>query len=364
MDSTSRNFYWQKLQEEIYRFLEDFDNHMEEEESIFQPLLNEHFTWDELVKIKDQVLAQHSDFQGRVDTEKSLKNLKRGRVEDDRLSEERPEKSIRVESPAASVPREVLIQVLSYLDDPRDLAQAAQVCASWDSACTDPSLWRSLNLSQWEKGMWQFSEVDVSTLLLSCALEPRHETPPEPCPLYDRLSSTLLPSIGHHVRHLSLSDSRNVSMKQVSSLLEQMPGLRSLDLSYTSLSTPALGSPSTRLPNLTKLNLSGCPFVTDDFIERLVSVLGPCSKLKWLSLSGCEQLTDAALPSLSSISTSLDYFDYSGCYRYKLTDLTRMFTFHHRLSGDALKKFSGGCKTLNPEDISYCSNIQVAVPWD
>ena len=79
LDKTSRTFYWQRLQGEtshinltlfiqfpcfssiffvfcrllynvqayefageIYQFLEDFDQHMEEEESIFQPLLNQY----------------------------------------------------------------------------------------------------------------------------------------------------------------------------------------------------------------------------------------------------------------------------------------------------------------------------------
>ena len=63
LDKTSRTFYWQRLQGkiiknifkvwtkivfhfessgEIYQFLDDFDQHMEEEESIFQPLLNQY----------------------------------------------------------------------------------------------------------------------------------------------------------------------------------------------------------------------------------------------------------------------------------------------------------------------------------
>ena len=63
LDKTSRTYYWQRLQGEIiiiiskfgqrlfsilnlskgeiYQFLDDFDQHMEEEESIFQPLLNQ-----------------------------------------------------------------------------------------------------------------------------------------------------------------------------------------------------------------------------------------------------------------------------------------------------------------------------------
>ena len=64
LDKTSRTYYWQRLQGEImkifskfgqqlfsilnlskgeiYQFLDDFDQHMEEEESIFQPLLNQY----------------------------------------------------------------------------------------------------------------------------------------------------------------------------------------------------------------------------------------------------------------------------------------------------------------------------------
>ena len=65
-----------------------------------------YFNYDELVQIKDTVMAQHSEWKERVGVEKSLKNLKRGRLEGDWLVEEVPQKSARGESPAQNLPKE------------------------------------------------------------------------------------------------------------------------------------------------------------------------------------------------------------------------------------------------------------------
>ena len=61
------------------------------------------------MQIKDTVMAQHSEWKERVEVEKSLKNLKRGRLEGDSLlgEEEVPQKSARgEESPAQNLPKE------------------------------------------------------------------------------------------------------------------------------------------------------------------------------------------------------------------------------------------------------------------
>ena len=58
------------------------------------------------MQIKDTVMAQHSEWKERVGVEKSLKNLKRGRLEGDWLVEEVPQKSARGESPAQNLPKE------------------------------------------------------------------------------------------------------------------------------------------------------------------------------------------------------------------------------------------------------------------
>ena len=99
-----------------------------------------------------------------------MKNCKRGRFEgeDDVETEDTSgvKRVYRGDSPAETLPRlvhlvshvipspcprEVVVEVLGYLADPRDLARAAQVCTSWEAASKDPALWRCLPLSQWQK---------------------------------------------------------------------------------------------------------------------------------------------------------------------------------------------------------------------
>merc|ERR1711962_1482834 len=88
------------------------------------------------------------------------KNLKRGRLElasevvDE--EEEVPSKSARAESPAQNLPKEVIVEILGHLDDPRDLARAGQVSQIWNECSQDASLWRRLPLSQWEFSNWKF----------------------------------------------------------------------------------------------------------------------------------------------------------------------------------------------------------------
>ena len=68
-----------RLQKAIRSFLEEFLHHMDEEESIFQPLLVENFNSKELKDMKEVVQRQHSFFREKVKSEKSLKALKRKR---------------------------------------------------------------------------------------------------------------------------------------------------------------------------------------------------------------------------------------------------------------------------------------------
>ena len=75
-----------------------------------------YFNYEELVAIKDTVLAQHTEWKERVESEKNLKNLKRGRLELELASEvvdeeEVPSKSARAESPAQNLPKEACLRI-------------------------------------------------------------------------------------------------------------------------------------------------------------------------------------------------------------------------------------------------------------
>ena len=81
------------------------------------------------MQIKDTVLAQHTEWKERVESEKSLKNLKRGRLELELATElvdeeeEVPLKSARAESPAQNLPKEACLIVCGFSFSSEEVAK-------------------------------------------------------------------------------------------------------------------------------------------------------------------------------------------------------------------------------------------------
>eukprot|EP00092_Neocalanus_flemingeri_P033051 GFUD01035945.1.p1 GENE.GFUD01035945.1~~GFUD01035945.1.p1 ORF type:complete len:508 (+),score=92.08 GFUD01035945.1:50-1525(+) len=346
LDQMDRTFYWQKLQEAIYEFLDDFLPHMEEEESIFQPLLNEYFDYDELKQIKDTVLIQHKEWKVKVDAEKSLKHFKRSddreenrEIKEDQYCQE-VFKTIPSDFVSEKLPDEILHEIFTYISDPRDFSKASMVCRRWNSVSKTLQFWKNLPLSQWERGIWTFRNVDLYELLLA---EKSQEEDYSQAHLYDDIPE-LLQIVGSGTRTLSISGSKFVTNTQMKRILKNVPGLIELDCSYTSICHIAFNDPTINLQKLEKLDLSGCRNVTDLMIELIVkSITNENVCLKWLSLSGCELLTDKSLQYLETFSSTLECVDFSGCYR---------------MSGMLMKNFTDGCKNLKAEFISYCNLLE------
>ena len=62
-----------------------------------------------------------------------------------------------------SLPPEVILQILSYLDDPRDLCHVAMTHPSLSSLAYDGSLWEVLHPVRWAEGNWKFfTPLDLS----------------------------------------------------------------------------------------------------------------------------------------------------------------------------------------------------------
>merc|ERR1712029_30250 len=78
--------------------------------------------------------------------------------------------------------------------------------------------------------------------------------------------------------------------------------------------------------------MSGCVFVTDDCIKLLLDKLYCSVGLKWLSVSGCELLTDKSLEYLQKFTKSLKHADFSGCFR---------------MSGSGLQNFIDKCSNIS-----------------
>ncbi|XP_063086471.1 F-box/LRR-repeat protein 5-like [Cavia porcellus] len=64
--------YAKQLKERLEAFTRDFLPHMKEEEEVFQPMLMEYFTYEELKDIKKKVIAQHCS---QKDTAELLRGL-------------------------------------------------------------------------------------------------------------------------------------------------------------------------------------------------------------------------------------------------------------------------------------------------
>ena len=163
-DCQQRNYYWHNLQEALYEFLDDFLPHMEEEENTFQPLLNEYFNYEELKEINHVVLSQHEEWKEKVTSEKSLKRFKR----DSECSEKNDETDDESSTDCFNkLPEEILHQIFASLDNPQDLCRASQVSKRWNKVSRSSTLWRSLPLSQWERGMWSWDFQDLTDMIES-----------------------------------------------------------------------------------------------------------------------------------------------------------------------------------------------------
>ena len=153
-----RNFYWLKLQESLYEFLEEFVPHMEEEENTFQPLLNQYFDYEELRQLKETVITKHEEWKEKLSSEKSLKRFKRDSESLDCVVEVKKRKE---ESQSDSLPEELLFKIFGYLCDPRDLGRAGRVSRRWREVSRASQLWRHLPLSQWQRNIWAWDTRDL-----------------------------------------------------------------------------------------------------------------------------------------------------------------------------------------------------------
>jgi len=208
-----------RLQKAIRSFLEEFLHHMDEEESIFQPLLVENFNSKELKDMKEVVQRQHSFFREKVKSEKSLKALKRKRsdagdkpsqqeqqldfsLEDLRfgksycqeVSDFLKKNSIPQEGGGAScsssgikldqdqdedgeiaakksklsslsqpcyidqIPEELLVSIFSNLD-PRALINCGAVNKRWRQVAYSSVFWKAMYPTQWARGQWSFDFI-------------------------------------------------------------------------------------------------------------------------------------------------------------------------------------------------------------
>nr|KAF6431219.1 F-box and leucine rich repeat protein 5 [Rousettus aegyptiacus] len=298
--------YAKQLKERLEAFTRDFLPHMKEEEEVFQPMLMEYFTYEELKDIKKKVIAQHCS---QKDTAELLRGLNLWNQAEERQKffkysvDEKSDKETDVSEQSTGIthlPPEVMLSIFSYLN-PQELCRCSQVSTKWSQLAKTGSLWKHLYPVHWARGDWysgpatdldtepdeewvqnrkdesrafqewdEDADIDESeesaedSMAISIAqMEKR---------LLHGLIHNVLPYVGTSVKTLVLAYSSAVSSKMVRQILELCPNLEHLDLTQTDISDSAFDS---------------------------WSWLGCCQSLRHLDLSGCEKITDVALEKIS-----------------------------------------------------------------
>ncbi|KAJ8683024.1 hypothetical protein QAD02_018816 [Eretmocerus hayati] len=231
--------------------------------------------------------------------------------------------------------KKVILPVLKYLSK-SDLVSCACVCKTWSELCSDPSLWRVINLSHnaltashlsgivrhqpetlildWTNiskkqlawllnGLFQLKHLSLKGCNWSgiCALST------SACPELDTLDL----SFAADFKDLCLREILCPPQDSGPSLTpaSKLKQLKSLSLRGCELTDVALRYIAQYLPQIRKLNLSACTRITDAGIAQLTLPPSVCSStLVSLNLAGCSQLTDTSLEYLTKCS-SLKHLD-------------------------------------------------------
>ncbi|XP_061593923.1 F-box/LRR-repeat protein 5 [Cololabis saira] len=304
--------YAQQLKERLEAFTQDFLPHMKEEEEVFQPMLMQYFTYDELKDIKKQVIAQHCSQQPWDCAAEVLKGFtlwtqaeelqKAFKYADHEKTDYDLEKNSDSSTHISQLPTEIMLRLFLYLG-PDDLCRCSQVCSSWSELAKTGSLWRHLYPVRWARGDYysgppgdldqeadeewvesrqnegrayqewdedaDVDESDVSgdregSVAINAAQREKK--------LLNGIIQNLLPAVGSSVKSIILAYSCTVSSKMVRQIVSLCPNIVHLDLTQTDVT---------------------------DFAFDSWSSLGGCHFLEHLDLSGCEKITDQTLKRLS-----------------------------------------------------------------
>ncbi|KAM4780984.1 F-box/LRR-repeat protein 5 isoform 3-T5 [Cyanocitta cristata] len=240
--------YAKQLKERLEAFTRDFLPHMKEEEEVFQPMLMEYFTYEELKDIKKKVIAQHcsqkeaAEFRGlsKWNQAEELQKVFKYSVD------EKADQGDWYSGPAADTETEPDEE---WVKNRKDESRAFQ---EWDE----------------DADIDESEEAAEDSLAINIAqMEKR---------LLHGLIHHLLPVVGSSVKTLVLAYSSAVSSKMVRQILELCPNLEYLDLTQTDVSDSVFESWCSvgYCQNLRHLDLSGCEKITDVAIERISRALG------------------------------------------------------------------------------------------
>ncbi|XP_068133766.1 F-box/LRR-repeat protein 5 isoform X2 [Hyperolius riggenbachi] len=317
--------YAQQLKERLEAFTSDFIPHMKEEEEVFQPMLMEYFTYDELKDIKKMVIAQHCSQKDPAELLRGLSLWNEAeelqKVLKYSVDEKAGEETVAQPSSISisNLPPEVMLNIFSYLN-PQELCRCSQVNSKWAQLAKTGSLWKHLYPVLWARGNWYSGEAtqldtepdedwisrrkDESRAYQEwdedADIDESEETEDDDYSssisvaqqekeLLHGIIHNVLPYVGQSVKTLVLAYSSAVSSKMIRQMLEFCPNLEHLDLTQTDISDSAFdGWYFGNCQNLHHVDLSGCEKITDVALERLSIVMGVLPSYKKALLKCCQ----------------------------------------------------------------------------
>ncbi|XP_058048296.1 F-box/LRR-repeat protein 5 isoform X3 [Ahaetulla prasina] len=274
---------------------------------VFQPMLMEYFTYEELKDIKKKVIAQHcSQKETGAEIRRGISLLNQAEELQKAFKysvDEKAEHEIEEPEQATNIvhlPSEVMLTIFSYLS-PQELCRCSQVSTKWSQIAKTGFLWKHLYPVHWARGNWShgppgdpdtepdeewvknrkdesqaFHEWDEDA-----DIDESEENGEESSAisivqkekdLLQGIIHNILPRVGSSVKTIVLAYSSAISNKMVRYILELCPNLEYLDLTQTDISDSAFES---------------------------WSWIGCCQSLRHLDLSGCERITDMAVRKIS-----------------------------------------------------------------
>ncbi|KAK0062529.1 F-box/LRR-repeat protein 5 [Biomphalaria pfeifferi] len=303
---TERQNYGDRLKKALEDFTKKFIPHMEEEEMVFQPMLMQYFSYDELKELKAKVIEQH-------DMSKSQEESIQEKYVDDSKESDGEQNRVEKEDHFSKLPNEICQQIFALLS-PKDLVKISQVSKRWQHLSKDPALWCRLYPVHWAQGNWSFYPepqggvdgpgVDVKVLKrfselgsYSCLDEDAdfddsedsdgaevddpesHKQILSEAKMLTAIVKYLLPVVGEGVKVFDLAYSRGLSNSLVHKILKLCPNLEVFDLTHTK--------------------------VGDDAFKEF-GANNKSFKLRYLDLTGCDNITDLTLFSLANKVLSED----------------------------------------------------------
>lgn len=232
------------------------------------------------------------------------------------------------------IPMELLLRILSLIDDHHMIIVASGVCSGWRDAISLGVTHLSL---VWVK-------KNMNNLVLSLA------------PKFTKLQTLVM-----------RQDKPQLEDNAVEAISTYCHELLDLDLSKSfKLTDRSLYALAHGCPNLSKLNISGCSAFSDEALEYLTNL---CRQLKILNLCGCvKAASDRALLAIGRNCNQLQSLNLGwcddvgddgvmslafGCPDLRVLDLCGC----HLITDESVIALANGCPHLTSLGLYYCQNI-------